>query len=125
MLTYNNKTIGTFTLVQQRKDEATPRKYKIQIRQGNCLAVFLNIYKDPNAEDPTKPWVHQLLSFFSDEAHLKNVFKAEKEHVFQKLFWGKLQNIKLNMAYKECSTLLKYFTKDGYVVKCFYKEGKK
>lgn len=30
MLRYNEKTIGTFTLVQQRKDEANPRKYKIQ-----------------------------------------------------------------------------------------------
>ena len=33
-------------------------------------------------------------------------------------------SIELNMFYKENYTLLKYFVKSGYKVKCYYKEKK-
>ena len=62
---YNGNIMGTVTIAQQRKDEDKPRKYKIQIRQGNCLAVFLNVYKEENPEDPKKCWVHQLMNFLA------------------------------------------------------------
>ena len=116
---YNGKMLGTFTLVQQRKDEEKSRKYKIQIRQSNCLACFLHIYKFENKENPKLCWKHNLVMFFSDERHLKNCLK---EHTFEDLFCGKLKGIKLNLYYKECNTLLKYMVRDGLEVKCYYKE---
>ena len=125
-LRYNGTTIGTFTLVQKREDEEKPRKYKIQIRQGNCLAVFLHIYKEKEPEDPSRPWVHQLVSFFEDERHIKNCKRDfDDGYLFKGLFCGDLKDIKLNLYYKECNTLLKYFVKDGLKVSCFYKEEKK
>lgn len=124
-LRYSSTTIGTFTLVQQREDEEKPRKYKIQIRQGNCLAVFLNIYKQEKPEDPKRPWVHDLVCFFVDEAHIKRCMRDYKENFWYSVLWGKLERIRLNMYYKENKILLKYFVKDGYNVQCYYKEPKK
>jgi hypothetical protein len=49
--------MGTMTIKQGEK------KFKIEIRQGNCLAVFLHICK---AEDG-KGYIHTLYNFFADE----------------------------------------------------------
>lgn len=123
---YNGNIMGVITIAQQRQDEEKPRKYKIQIRQGNCLAVFLYVYKKENPEDPKKCWVHQLMNFLADEQHLKNVVKNEKTNVFTKMLssdW--IVNTELNLFYKESNTLLKYMVRDGLKVKCYYKEDKK
>lgn len=125
-LRYNGNIMGTVTIAQQRENENKPRKYKIQIRQGNCLAVFINAYKEENPEDPKHPWVHQLINFLGDEQHLKNIINEWKENVFQKMLsadW--IVKIELNLFYKESNTLLKYMVRDGLKVKCYYKEGKK
>lgn len=117
---YSEKTIGSLTVVQQRKEEEKPRKYKIQIRQSNCLACFLHVYKFENKENPKLCWMHELVMFFADEKHLKNCLKENK---FEDLFVGKLENIKLNLFHKECNVLLKYMVRDGLEVKCYYKEN--
>ena len=121
---YNGNIMGTVTIAQQRKDEDKPRKFKIQIRQGNCLAVFLYVYKQETPEDPKHPWVHQLMNFLADEQHLKNIIKGEKEAVFSYMLsadW--IEKVELNLFYKESNTLLKYMVRDGLKVKCYYKEG--
>lgn len=123
---YNENIMGTVTIAQQRKDEDKPRKYKIQIRQGNCLAVFLYVYKKENPENPKMCWVHQLMNFLANEQHLKNVVKNEKTNVFTKILsadW--IDKVELNLFYKESNTLLKYMVRDGLKVKCYYKEDKK
>jgi len=123
---YNGNIMGTVTIAQQRKDEDKPRKYKIQIRQGNCLAVFLYVYKQENPEDPKHPWVHQLMNFLADEQHLKNIAKEKKTGVFAYMLsadW--IDKVELNLFYKESNTLLKYMVRDGLKVKCYYKEPKK
>ena len=124
-LRYNGNIMGTITIAQQRENEDKPRKYKIQIRQGNCLAVFVYVYKHENPEDPKRPWVHQLMnSFLADEQHLKNIVKIEKTDVFAYMLsadW--IDKVELNLAYKESNTLLKYMVRDGLKVKCYYKEG--
>ena len=128
-LRYNGNIMGTITIAQQRKDEDKPRKYKIQIRQGNCLAVFLRVYKQENPEDPKKPYVHQLVNFLADGVHLENIIKAwktGKTDVFARMLSAdKITNVKLNMFYKESKTLLGYMVRDGLKVKCYYKEDKK
>lgn len=123
---YNGNIMGTVTIAQQRQDEDKPRKYKIQIRQGNCLAVFLHVYKEENPEDPKNCWVHQLMNFLADEQHLKNCVKNLKENVFAYMLsadW--IDKVELNLFYKESNTLLKYMVRDGLKVKCYYKEDKK
>lgn len=135
-LTYSGKTIGTLTLCQpvkekvgdkyvNKKDEhgrTVYNKFPIQIREANVLACFLHIWKDPNPKDPERPWHHDLQMFFMDEAHMKRCLKT---YSFEKLFMGKLRNIKLNIYHKEMLTLAKYMARDGLKVQCYYKEDKK
>lgn len=130
-LTYNGNTMGTLTICQRRRDKERKEfvvdekgkpvynKFRIQIRQGNCLAVFIHVYKDPEPEDPKRPWVHQLQMFFANEQHIKNCLK---EYTFENLFNGLLKNIRLNLFYSECRILLKYFTQQGLNVQCYYKD---
>lgn len=116
---YNGNTMGTFTLVQEEN------KFPIQIRQGNCLAVFLHIYKQKEPADPQKPWVHDLVCFFVDERHLRNCVKDYTKDAFKGIFWGDIKNIRLNLYYKDMQILLKYMVRDGLEVQCYYKEPKK
>ena len=116
---YSGKTIGSFTLVQQRKDEEKPRRYKIQIRRSNCLMCAIHVYKFDNPTDPKMCYRHELVGFFVDEAHLKRCVKAER---FSDYFNGTITNVKLNLFYKECKTLLKYMVQDGLKVTCYYKK---
>ena len=125
-LHYNENVMGIITIAQQRKDEAKPRKYKIQIRQGNCLAVFLYVYKKDNPDNPKMCWVHQLMNFLADEQHLKNIVKDCKTNVFAWMLsadW--IDKVELNLFYKESNTLLKYMVRDGLKVKCYYKKNDK
>ena len=126
---YNGNTMGVVYIEQQRNGEEKPRKYKIQIRQGNCLAVFLYVYKKENPEDPKRPWVHQLMNFLADSVHLMNIIKEWKtggKGVFARMLSAdKITKVKLNMFYKESKTLLGYMVRDGLKVECYYKEGKK
>lgn len=123
---YNGNTMGVVYIEQQRNGEEKPRKYKIQIRQGNCLAVFLHIYKQKNPEDPKRPWVHQLINFLADWVHLENIIKEWKTDVFARMLSAdKITKVKLNMFYKESKTLLGYMVRDGLNVECYYKEDKK
>lgn len=89
-------------------------KYKIQIRQGNCLAVFIYAYKKEGQ------WWHQLYTFFNDEQHVKNIIK-NCDHLFS----DEVVSIELNMYYKESKKLLNLLIKAGYKVTCYYEQPKK
>lgn len=137
-LQYNGTTIGTLTLCQARKEKNFDGKYvevkddkgrtiydryPIQIRDGNCMAIFLHVQKIVNEEEPEKCWRHDLIMFFADEQHMKRCLNADrKKRTFEEIFWGKLKNIKLNIYYKGMQTLAKYMTRDGLKVTCYYKE---
>lgn len=115
-LTYTETTIGKIVIKQG------DNKFNLQIRKGNCLAVIIHERKcteEELKEDPKGKYVHTLYSFFVDEQHLKNLLKNEG-----KVFFDDVVSIELNMFYKENYTLLKYFVKSGYKVKCYYKEEK-
>lgn len=120
-LHYSGVTMGTFTLVQNLKEE---KKYRIEIRQGNCLAIFLYVYKIKEPEDPKRPWMHQLVNFFASEQHLKNCVNELGKDVFRTCFSGELKNIRLNLYHKECQILLKYMVRAGLRVHCYYKDPK-
>lgn len=117
MLRYDSTKLGEVT-VKQGDD-----KFKIQIRQGNCLAVFIYVRKateEELAKNPDGKYYHQLYSFFVDEGHCKNLMKE-----YGNVLGTDVVGIKLNMAYKESWKLLKYFMKSGYKVQCYNKEEKK
>lgn len=103
---YSGEVMGVMTIEQDS------RRFKIEIRQGNCLAVFIHIAK---AEDE-KGYIHTLYNFFSNEQHIKNIIKNK-----DRLFWDKVVSCKLNLKYKECSTLAKYFAMEGIKTNVYYK----
>lgn len=121
-LRYNGTTIGKINITQEYA--GVKRNFTLQIRQGNCLAVLLYVRKSTEEElekNPEGKWYHQLWSFYVDDQHLKNILKNEGDV----LFGEKVTSISLNLYYKENLTLLKYFTKSGHKVTCYYKEPKK
>lgn len=115
-INYNGTTIGKIVIKQGEN------KFNLQIRQGNCLAVIINVRKVTEEElmkYPKAKYVDTLYSFFSDERHMKSIMKD-----YGNLLEDEVISIELNMFYKENYTLLKYFVKSGYKVKCYYKEEK-
>jgi len=121
-LTYNGTTIGKVRIEQELGD--IKQKFDIQIRQGNCLAVFLHSRKltpEEKKKHPGSKCMHSLYTFLCDEQHCKNIMKD-----YGDIMCGEtVLKVELNMYYKECWTLLKYFTKSGHKVTCYYKEEKK
>ena len=118
-LTYNANTIGKLTIEQTNNE--SKKRYTIDIRQGNALAVFVHVRKANITElqiDPNGKYIHTLYTFFGDEQHIKNIMK----HNNGKCLFDKVVKIELNMYFKEARTLLKYFTLSGYRVTCYYKE---
>ena len=113
-LSYNGTTIGKIVIKQGEN------KFPLQIRQGNCLAVVINVRKateEELKEQPEGKCIHTLYTFFADEQHLKNMMK-----MYGNVLADEVVSIELNLFYKENYTLLKYFVKSGYRVKCYYKE---
>jgi hypothetical protein len=105
-ITYGDRTklMGKMTIKQGEK------KFKIEIRQGNCLAVFIHIRK----ADDGKGYIHTLYNFFSNEAHMKNIIRE-----YGTIFFDEVVSIELNCKYKECLTMLKHIVK-YHKVKCYY-----
>lgn len=106
MLRYTGVTIGTMII------EQGDSRYKIQIRQGNCLAVMIHCRKDDNSEG----YIHTLYTFFADEQHIKNIIKNEG-----RLFFDKVISARLNLKYKESVTLAKYFAMQKIKTSVYYK----
>lgn len=102
MLRYTETLLGTLTIKQNEKT------FEIQIREGNCLAVFIHVCKDGDG------YKHTLFNFFLDAAHIKNVVKS-----YGKPFDDEVTEVRLNMRYKESYTLLKELVKH-YPIFCYY-----
>lgn len=102
MITYTEELLGKIQIKQKEN------VFEIEIRKGNCLAVFIHVGKNQEGET-----IHTLYNFYADEQHLKNIIKNDKKIIFDEVL-----EIELNLAYKECYTLLKYFVNSGYEVKC-------
>lgn len=114
MLNYSGITYGYLTIKQGKE------RFKIDIRQANCLCAFIHVRKSTEEElkkyGPDAKYVHTLYSFFNDAQHIKNIMKDNDG----KLFWDEVVKIELNTFYKESLTLLQHFTKAGYRVECYY-----
>lgn len=122
-LTYNETTIGKITVEQEFDGEK--HRFNLQIRQGNCIAVIIYVRKATKKElekNPKGKWYHQLVTFFANETHMKNIM-SDGDPILDPM--SKVIKCEMNMYYKECWTLLKYFTKSGYKVTCYYEKPKK
>lgn len=107
-ITWNWKDkMGRMTIWQKNK------KHTISIYSGNCLAIFLSEWKD-NGE-----WWHSLYSFFADEKHIKNLYKNEG-----RIFFDKVTDIRLNVAYSNAKQLADILVQHGYSVRIYKKEPK-
>lgn len=103
MVTFSENVLGKMVIERNEKE------FEIQIRQGNCLAVFIYKYKNEQGDD-----VNVLYSFFADEQHLKNIIKNDN-----KVFFDNVVSIELNCKYKECLKMLKHIVKYHKVI-CYY-----
>lgn len=115
-LTYSSEMLGTLTIKQHN------RNFKIDIRRGNCLAVFVYVRKNPDSTGKHDKYIHTLWNFFADEQHIKNCEKSYGDPL--DIFMGEIVSVKLNLFYKESNILLKHIVKH-HEVKCYYKENKK
>lgn len=110
MLRYSGTTMGEVVIKQD------DHKFKIQIRSANCIAALIHIKKITEGENKGK-YLHTLYSFFANEQHLKNMLKEQG-----RVIYNEVVSISLNLYFKECWTMLKYFVKSGYKVKCYHKK---
>lgn len=115
-LQYSGVVMGTLQIEREYpKDKTLNQRYTIELRQSNALACFIHSVKITEGIDKGK-YQHTLYQFYADEQHLKNLAKHDN------MFLGdKVLKIRLNLAFKECKTLLKYYTQAGYKVECYYK----
>lgn len=121
-LHYSGVTMGTVSIRQEKEmEDGTKRDltFRIQIRQGNCLGVLIHVRKNTDASGKADGYIHTLYSFFADEQHLKNMLKDDG-----RIFFDDVVSIRLNLYYKECATMLKYMTRAGHKVTCYYEEPK-
>lgn len=114
MIRYDSTTIGTMVLKQGGK------RFTLQIRKGNCLAVIIYVRKlteEEMLENPGSKYMHTLYDFYLDGKQLNKRLKKDGDVL------GKdIVDVELNLFYEESHTLLKYFVKSGHKVKCYYKE---
>lgn len=97
-ITFSEILLGTMTL------ERNGQQFEVQIRQGNCLAVFIT-------ESETH---YHLYWFFGDEKHLKRIKKAEGW-----ILPDKIISCRLDTSHKESMTLLKHLVNEGVEVTCY------
>lgn len=122
MLHYYEGQIGKMTIEQENADGK--HRYDIQIRQGNALCVMIHVRKATPEElekSPKGKYIHTLYNFYADEQHIKNIMRDNNGDCM----YDKVVKIELNMYFKEAKTLLKYFTRSGHKVTCYYKEDDK
>lgn len=105
------RKLGKVVITQEQ--DGQPIDFNTNIYWCNGLAAFIYEY-DEDGEH-----VYQLMNFFADKQHIKNLIKSKTE-----LFWGKVKSVSLNMWYKDNEYVLEYFLKMGYNVECYYQEPK-
>ena len=112
-INYTGRSVGQIKVMQN------DNVLKLDIRQSNCFFCCIYCYKKSNPEDPSKPWVHQLVCFFLDYEHMKRCMKMDS---FSSFFYGDIKEVKLNLAYKDNLKLLPYVCQSVSNVKVYYKE---
>lgn len=108
---YHNSVMGKVAIKEDGK------KFILHIVTGNCLAVFIHKHRNENNEK-----VYSLCFFYGDKQHCKNMAKDYGE---KGIIPYDVTSIELNLAYSQSRELLPLLVKNGYKVKCYYKEPKR
>ena len=87
--------------------------YTIKIHAANALCAFIYHY-EVNGEKKAS-----LYMFLGDEKHIKNIMDE-----FGTLFSDEVEEVRLNVFYKESQKLIMPMCKSGYKVVCYYEEPK-
>lgn len=96
--------MGKMTIEQNGKEHV------INIYAGNCLAIFLNEFKDKETGED----MYNLYDFFADKQHVKNIKKDKG-----KVFFADIKSVELDMRFKSAKDLLNIFLEEGYRVTCY------
>lgn len=141
--------IGQYTLVQKRevdsgeidlltnepKTRIITNKFTINIYEGNCLGICIYDYSElsENPED-TKPKViekYQFIGYWNDAKHLENMLGMHPKQGYGNNYYSKkdnpsdyIENIRLNMYFKDCEIIARRFIKAGFRVTLYYKVPK-
>lgn len=108
--------MGKFTMKNVNPLTKETTKYKVNIYQGNCLAVFIYEFKDKD----TGKDMYNFYGFLSDKRHAENIKKDRGS-----VMGPNCLSTELNLYYPDSKILLNLLVKDGLKVKCYYKEPKK
>jgi hypothetical protein len=104
MIRYTEELLGKMVIKQNENE------FEIEIRRGNCLAVFIFVDRDDNENV-----FHTLYNFFADTKHIKQIAKNRNGDIFG----HKVTKLSLNMYYEESYKLLKQLVK-YYNIECYY-----
>lgn len=141
--------IGQYTLVQKRevdsgeidlltnepKTRIITNKFTINIYEGNCLGICIYDYSElsENPED-TEPKViekYQFIGYWNDAKHLENMLGMHPKQGYGNNYYSKkdnpsdyIENIRLNMYFKDCEIITRRFIKAGFRVTLYYKVPK-
>lgn len=141
--------IGQYTLVQKRevdsgeidlltnepKTRIITNKFTINIYEGNCLGICIYDYSElsENPED-TEPKViekYQFIGYWNDAKHLENMLGMHPKQGYGNNYYSKkdnpsdyIENIRLNMYFKDCEIIARRFIKAGFRVTLYYKVPK-
>lgn len=118
MINYFSRKLGTITVMCERAD-GVEEEVELQIRDGNCICVIIHSFTTPaekRRDTSNDEWTHQLVTFFADVAHMKRRLKRYGDV----LSGIEVKNINLNLYFEKSYTLLRYFTKSGHKVTCYY-----
>ena len=116
ILRFFKTAIGEVIIRQTFEENGRPEEneYLIEIRQGNCLAVFINVYQ-------VGAKFFQKFYFY-----FENTKKIEERLSTGTLFPDEVVAVKLNMAVENAKILLPYFLRDQeknkYPINLYYDE---
>lgn len=110
MIQFDNIKIGSYVYTQT-DSEGKKHSYKIEMRSGNCDSVHVRLQKEIDGQT----WIH-LVNFIGDAQHLRNMEKYGYD-IFENC-----TNIRLNVYFEQNVRLMRYATKFGHNVSCYYKE---
>lgn len=108
--------------VAWKSNEPMKKGFRWNIYRANCLCCMIYEYKEEGKE------YYRFQCWFNDKEHLQRCLGLkgkEKTDLFKDWYLSHhIKYIKLNMYYKECEVLMKYFTMAGYQIRTYYQEPK-
>lgn len=104
MIRFDKTIIGSYIY------KPTEKSFKVEIRSGNCDSVHVWRHKKEDG------WYIDLFTFVANATHLQ-IMEKDGYDIFKDC-----TNIRLNVYFEQNVRLMKYATKFGHKVTCYYKK---